>query len=280
MSSNSPWIARAKALPSQEAAQKAVRHARSTLVRHLRSDGEADAVALAERVAACAPDRPCNSGACPVCGLRFQQKAAGLVERFIRAPSREVRGRAHMLTIIPAEGVIELGRLDPDDFSAVRALVRSLFEKLRLPPAIIGIEAAAHEDPTRSVEPIWVIHAHALGVDWLTEAERNELGSEVSAHPRVKRPVKYQALDARPNADLYPFKPQRERSVTNWVRNERGDPTRDRESKDRPLRPDQAVELALVDDAVGFKGRLALHQIDRGAVRQHWRACSQARDGP
>lgn len=95
----------------------------------------------------------------------------------------------------------------------------------------------------------------------------------------MKGPVRIDPLDQRIAAQLYPFKVERFRRVTVLVTDH---PTRRpyRDTIYRPLRPDQAVRLALVEHRLSFNRRLLIHGIEEEAIRRHLGALGWRRDGP
>lgn len=244
----------------------------------LRSKTEA-AENIAAQLSACTIDNPCTSPACFHCGMRFQQAALSVVERFIGVPSRAILGRKSAVTIVPPDGCVEPAALTADAWRRVAAQIIAAFEKLDFPPIVIGMEASFNEDATGRIKPHWCIHPHGISLDWISRAQVRGLQAEFPGSPLAKRPVHCTPLDYNIAGILYANKPERFRRVTFL---ETRHPTRKpyRDSKRRPLRPSQAVTLAIVEHELGFGWRMLTHGIDREDVRQHLAGLGWPRDGP
>ena len=253
--------------------------ARARLIGQLRANQQLGAAALAAIVAACTDTAPCQSAACPVCGLAFQRAAVALVEEFIDVPAREIRHRTTAITIVPASGCIPPDALTVGDFQRVGAEIAAAFTVLDLPPTIIGLEASFNEDTTGRFDDHWCVHTHANQLDWLSDRQEASLKEAFPRSPFVKQPVRCDKLDRRSEGRRYPFKFERVRRVTVFNTDH---PTRApfRESKRRELRPDQAVNLAIVEHRLGFARRHLTHGIDERLVRQRLHSLGWARDGP
>ncbi len=253
--------------------------AQARLIGQLQRSSEPGAAALAAVLAACTPATPCRSAACPLCGLAFQATAVSLVEEFVRIPARAIRNRMTALTIVPASGIVAPEALSVKDFERVGAEITAAFAAVDLPPTIIGLETSLNEDTTGRFEDHCCVHSHTNQYEWLSEAQTVGLRARFRPSALVRQPVECKPLDQRSEGRDYPFKPERGRRVTVWVTDH---PTRApyRDSKRRPLRPWQAVSLAIVEHRLGFGRRLLTHGIDEQLVRQRLLAAGWGRDGP
>lgn len=253
--------------------------ARARLIYQLGVSGNPRAAALADVLNACSPTAPCQSAACTTCGLAFQQAAVSATETFIGEPARRIRNRTTALTIVPASGCLPPDGFSPEAFERVGVEITTALAALGLPATLIALEASYNEDTTGEVEPHWSIHGHAVQLDWLSKAQDEALRAAFPSSRLVMRPVKCVPLDRKPEGRRYPFKPERRRRVT--FLND-SDPNREpyRDTKSRPLRPPQAVSLALVEHELGFHRRLLTHGIDDEAVRRHLEGLGWPRDGP
>lgn len=248
------------------------------LIGQLQRVEDRHAAHLADLLKSCTEQAPCQSAACPACGAAFQQAAVRAVDELICKPAREIRNRMSARTIVPASGIVEPADLTVDIFERVGAEVLADFAKLQLPPAIIGLEASFNEDLTERIPPHWCVHPHAIQLDWLSPVQEAGLRAAFPPSPYVKRPVRNDPLDHKIAGRLYPFKWERCRRVT-FIN--ASDPKRApyRDTKHRPLRPAQAVQLALAEHQLGFGRRLLTHQIDERAVRRLLEPYGWARDG-
>lgn len=239
--------------------------ARRHLIGRLRRSQVEAAACVAEVLAGCSAARPCQSGACPVCGAAFQELMVAIGNQFIRIPASKIRNRAHALTIVPSSGCVAPNNLTIGVFKQVGAEIVAALDRLGFPSTLIGLEATFTEDITGQVESHWCVHGHTNGVDWPSDSLVYGLKADFPPSPWVKRPVRLDLLDDRSEGRRYPFKPQRLRRVTQLIAD---DPARApyRESKYRPLRPWQAVSLAITEHELGFERRLLIHGIDKKAV--------------
>ena len=237
------------------------------------------AAAVAAHLEACEPATLCRSLACPVCGRAFQEVMVTVGDRFIRTPARAVRNRTHQLTIVSETGCVGLDELSPEVFERVGAETTAALADLGLPPALISLEASYNEDETGRLPPHWCAHTHGFGLDWVSAAQERGLKDRFRPSPWVKNPVRIDLLDQRIAAQRYHFKSERFRRVTELVTDH---PTRNpyRDTDYRPLRPDQAVRLALAEHELGFGKRLLIHGIEAEAVRRHLASLGWPRDGP
>ena len=253
--------------------------AKRRLGHQLKTSEAPQAAALTITLGCCSKAKLCRSAACPVCGLAFQAAAVSTVDHFIREPARAIRDRMHALTIVPASGCVPPDALTLEAILQVKAKIAAALADLDLPPSITALEVSFNEDATGEVEPHWCIHGHGLGLDWLSKAQEDGLRAAFPRSRWVKRPIKSEALDQNIRGRQYPFKPERSRRVTDLVTD---DPKRGpyRDTRHRPLRPDQAATLALVEHQLGFEGRLLTHKIEREVVLRLLWACWRARDGP
>lgn len=253
--------------------------ARRHLTNQLRVSDEPGTAALAAILDTCTGTAPCRSAACPACALAFQQAAVAIVEEHIRTPARAIRNRMTALTIVPAAGCLQ-----PDDLSAeacdrVADEIMAALTTLCLPPTAVGIEVSANEDMTGEVEPHWSAHGHLISLEWLSRAQKAGLRACFPPSRLVKRPIHCVPLDQRLEGRLYPWKPDHVRRVI-VIKNDKPERGPYRGTRHRALRPGQAVSLALVEHQRGFGGRLRIHGIDEGAVRERLVAFRWARDGP
>ncbi|WP_152047144.1 hypothetical protein [Aureimonas psammosilenae] len=252
--------------------------ARKWLIGHLRASDLPEATVLALILERCAATKPCRSPACAACGLAFQAAAVSIVERFIREPARSIRGRMHASTIVPGTHFVAPDALTVEAISGVGAEIANAFERCDLPPAIIGLETSFNEDKTGASDPHWCPHGHSLGQDWLSDATVRALREAFPKSHHVQRPVRVDLLDDDERARRYPFKSERSRRVTEW--SESDGRNRHRVTRHRPMRPDQATRLALVEHQFGFHRRLVFHGIDEDAACRDLKGLGWPRDGP
>ena len=119
-----------------------------------------------------------------------------------------------MLTIVPTSGTFEPDKLSIDACLEARDEVLAKLMRCGVPPALGCFEVAFNEDETGEVAPHWCAHSHHHVLDWPDNDCDWRLREAFPATAMTKRPVKWVALDGRPNAFAYLFKPDRDRRVT------------------------------------------------------------------
>lgn len=251
---------------------------RSQLVYRL---GKADSRAarrLSRLLSKCGSDE-CGSAACPVCCGHHQAAASSLVDVFIQQPASALRGRCTLVTVVPSIGIADPRTLTAQHFAEVRKALASALAAVGYGPAVFGIEASFVEDATGRFANHWSVHAHGIALDWPSEELERNLRAWFPPSGPILKPVDFERLDGRVNAALYVFKAERfRRDVRLSTATDKRAPHR--KGIPRPLRPEQAVELALVDHEVGFRDRLLTHGIDEDHVSACLKALNWPRDGP
>lgn len=253
----------------------------ANLRRRLRAASSLPTACLGVVLSRCRPARPCLSGACLTCGRELQKGHAALVEAVIRTPARAIRNRATALTLVPAVGCVEPGALSPDTFEAIREAVMAAAIGAGLGPTVFALDISFNTDREGGAEPYWMGHVHGTGLDWLSPAQDASLRRLCPSTDRIARPVKVDHLDGRSNWQDYAAKPDRFQRESYIVRPKRGsDRAPFRDTRQRPLRAEQAVELALVEHEFGLRGRVFTHGISNEVVDRHLGGWNWARDGP
>lgn len=242
---------------------------RGRLVRRLMSlDDDPVAAALAAYLGDCQDEKPCFSGACPVCGAGFQRYAVGLADRFITKPARGIlRGRMSMATIVPSSGCVGPDELTADVLHRVLADIAAALVEAKMPACIVGLDISFNEDETGRVPPHWCAHGHGDLLDWPSEAQVAALRRAVPPSAFTKRPVHVEHLDDDERGRAYPFKLQRVRRVT-YLDSSVADRKPFRNTHRRELRPEQQVALAKVEHAFGLMRRVMIHGIDADEVKR------------
>lgn len=245
---------------------------RERLIKRLLASTKVTTTALASALTNCTDDVPCLDGACPVCGLKFQKAAVELIEQVIGKAASACRGRMSMMTIVSATGIA-----DPDDltvavFTQVIAEVKAALQVVGCPPGILSVDVSFNEDLTGEVPPHWCVHVHGIFMDWLSLTQKVELKGWFPSSDKVKVPVKVVPLDDRPDAPLYVCKPQRERRETYLDDSGRNERRPHRATRNKVLRPAQAVALAGIEHRVGLMGRLFGHGISDEVIQRHFEA--------
>lgn len=124
-----------------------------------------------------------------------------------------------------------------------------------------GFDVSLNEHETGAHPPVWSPHA----VLFIPEryAERiPALRQHLSRSPLVPRPLVVKRFDGRDNGSAYATKIDFVRRVTlDPVKDRQGRVRKRRNTRDRPLRAVQKVELMLALDELQFRHRLFLHGV-------------------
>ncbi len=234
---------------------------RHKLVKALRRHGKGDEAALdlAEKIAACRPERRCLSGACPEC-MRATQRF------FVRAGA-DLLARSGVSTVAVSvvfgdAGIAEddLARW-PNLFGRLSPQLREALRKAGVRQAIGGFDVSANEHAEHRFAPHY--RPHAWMIVPASKMARGEKAFRecLPASRTVRRPIRLQKFDGDLRGLAYavktdfvrrislPRKPLADGSVTR------------RNTRDRPLLGRQRVELALALDRAGLGARIFLHGL-------------------
>lgn len=245
---------------------------RDSLIKRLLASTKVTTTALASALTKCTNAAPCHDGACPLCGLKFQNAAIELIEQVIGKAATACRGRMSMLTIVPATGIASPDDLTHGIVTQVIAEVKAALQVVGCPPGILCVDVSFNEDLTGEVSPHWCVHVHGIILDWLSLTQKVELKGWFPSSDKVKRPVMVVPLDDRPDAPLYVCKPQRERRETYLNDSGRDERRPHRATRSKVLRPAQAVALAGIEHRVGLMGRLFGHGVSDEVIQRHLEA--------
>lgn len=253
--------------PALEKYMPAIQHKR--LVSRLKAlDDDPVADHLAAHLGSCCSEKPCFSGACPICSTGLQSYAVGLVDRLIMEPARGIlRGRMSMVTVVASSGCVEPDALTAEVCHRVLADITAALVEAKIPASVIGLDISLNEDETGEVPHHWCVHGHGILLDWPSEAQVTALRRAVRPSVFAKRPVHVARLDEDERGRAYPFKIQRVRRVT-YIDSSVADRKSFRNTHRRELRPCQQVALAKVEHDFGLMRRVMIHGIDADEVNR------------
>jgi len=239
--------------PCQTSAQAKIE--RGKAVKRLRRAGKENAAALnlASRIAACAPKQRCGSGACPECARAWQRWFVIATRNFLKSEPRKF---VTVLNPIHASGQIAPGSLcDPNVLEKAREAIRAALIDARIPGGAFGLDISFNEDRDGGFEPHWQLHWRGLIVGRISKRRKSEFWSHFPKSSEIPKPRRSGEWDGDLSGIAYSMKPQF------WRRqgylNEKEHRT-SRNTRGRPLRGVEAVELALFLDSIGFRPRLML----------------------
>jgi hypothetical protein len=222
-------------------------------VKMLRRHAKADpaALALACTMEACRPEQRC--GACAEC-KRARQRA------FVAAGARVLsRGslKVMALSVVLAYQAVRVGHLgDPEQlFGELSRIARRALRAAHIPWALGGFDVSVNEHRDRRFQPHYRPHIWMFVPRFAFERGERVFRSFFPISANVRRPVVANPFDGDLRALAYALKPNFTRRVTLPAdgavarRNTRG----------RPLRAAQKLELAMALDARGPTSRIFVH---------------------
>ena len=138
--------------------------------------------------------------------------------------------------------------------------VRDALAAAGLPAGVIGIDVSFNEHLTTDFRPHWVLHPRVFVPGMLGDTQIKTLRAHFSPSDLIRRPLKVAAFDGNLTGIAYGMKPEfgRRQSYEQTKPTAKG--TRQcRNTRGRPLRGSEAVELAVFLNRVGLRRRLILH---------------------
>ncbi|ABY28680.1 hypothetical protein [Methylorubrum extorquens] len=255
------WEGRRKR-PCQTAAEAAVERLR--LVQRLRRYSarvDFNARAVADRLERCCPDFRCRSGACPECARAWQRWFTVATQDFL-AHATPTGSQGMILSPVHETGIVEPGEgLPPAALRSVKSVVHDALTAAGLTTAVVGIDVSFNEHLTADFRPHWCLHPRVFVPGALTASAVRTLRTHFPPSELIPRPLKVAAFDGNPAGIAYGMKPAFGRRQSYEQTKPTATGTRQcRNTRGRPLRGDEAVELAIFLDAVGLRQRLILHE--------------------
>ena len=202
---------------------------------------------LEDRIGSCAPANRCLSAACTLCSRALQQ---GFIESAM--PIFAVRPHHWVVaSIVAGDLYVRKGELaDGSIFRSTRERIDEVFGKRRDIRVIGGFDISLNEMAGSSSAAHWQPHVWALV---RRPVDENALRAAFPATASVPRPVVLSVFDGRSNALAYAVK-------ANFARRETTPATSvsRRNTRHRPLRVEERVELAIELHRSGLASRLYL----------------------
>jgi hypothetical protein len=244
------WLEGKNKRPSQTAAD-AQSERRKTLKRLRRFGKENDeALELASRLEACEPKQRCGSGACPECARAWQRWFVTATRSFLKSERRE---SVTVLNPIHVSGKIEPGSLcDPGVLKNAREAIRVALVDAGILRGFFGLDVSFNEDREGEFDPHWQLHLRGLIVGRISKPRRERFWSHFPKTKEIPKPRRSAEFDGDLSGIAYSMKPQF------WRRQGYLDEKESRNTRDRPLRGVEAVELALFLNRIGLRARLML----------------------
>jgi hypothetical protein len=243
--------------PPTTSAQAKLRRRRD--VKLLRRHGKQNpaALSLANRIDCCDPQFRCASGACAECMRAVQRVCVAAAVDLIATSSVAIA----VVSVVSRRARIEEGALSEPSllFGPLATDLRRALRASGIRRAFGGFDVSANEHSCDRFQPHYRPHAWVFMSAERFDRSRKVFKAAFPAGKTVRRPVVAKLFDGRTRAFAYALKFEFQRRVT-LPRTTAPDGTvRRRNTRDRPLRALQKVELALALDSLGLGARLFLH---------------------
>jgi hypothetical protein len=241
---------------------KQAKKERRKLVKVLRRHGKDNdsALELADILDNCSKKHRCVSGACPECARAFQR-------RFVSVASTVVSRKKHwhVVSLVWREHRFAEGKLDSNTmFERLRRHLQAALKAADIRLAIGGFDISMNEHENGKFVPHWRPHAWILVATKNPKSLRTHLKERFPASERVRRPLRIVRYDGSPTALAYGLKTDFLRRVSLPRKRKSDSITSRRNTRNRPLRATQKVELALALHQAGLADRV--FQFGRASV--------------
>ncbi|GEO17782.1 hypothetical protein [Microvirga aerophila] len=164
-----------------------------------------------------------------------------------------------ILSLVHAGHSIPVGQLTPEHIHTAKKKIQTILSKAGITTFIGGIDLSANEDENGAFEPYYQIQSWiSAPTEQIRHAER-QLRKLFPRSEYTPRPVKILPWDGNPAAIVYTLKSTFVRRVS-YDRAASDDGSRHacRNTRDRPLRVEQEIELMIALDRAGLHSRLLL----------------------
>jgi len=169
---------------------------------------------------------------------------------------------ATVVSLIHADGIVAPGSLA--ESTALRTLKDSIKAALHaagIRRAVVGIDFSFNEDRENEFESHWLVHVRAVVPRSISKRTRQRLRAQFPKRDQIQKPTQCKALDGNLAGIAYSMKSTfgRRESYVTWKYVPSKDEVRTcRDTRGRPLRGPEAVELAIYLNRIGLRNRLMI----------------------
>jgi len=230
-------------------------------VKMLRRHGKGDpqALDLADAIAACRPGRRCGRAGCMECKRATQRLFVEASDQLLRRSSVRVLA----VSVVPrGAGAFEGDlSLDADMFGRLSRQIARALRAAGVRQAFGGLDVSANEHDAGRFAPHYRPHAYLFVPASQFVRSEAVFREFFPVSEAVRRPVVAKAFNGRRGGLAYALKTEFQRRVTLPRATLPGGEVKRRNTRDRPLRARQKLELALALDRVGLGARIFLHGL-------------------
>jgi hypothetical protein len=233
---------------------------------------------LGNLIGTCEPHYRCLSGACIECNRATQRLFVEASETLLRGSSVSVTA---ISIVFRTAWVPQGGLINPSDlFEPLSRRLREALQSAGIRQAFGGFDVSANEHARRGFSPHYRPHAYLfIPTKQFKRAER-KFRVLFPTSDAVRRPVVAHDFDGRRKGLAYALKRDFQRRVTLPRQRLSNGLVKRRNTRDRPLRALQKVELGLVLNQLGLGARLFLHGLQIVPARDKIRIVQSALKPP
>jgi hypothetical protein len=214
---------------------------------------------LADKIESCRQGRRCLSAACIVCRRATQRLVVSVGDRLFRRSSAKFLA----VSVISKGTRIAAGELrdERDVFRPQMLQLRRALRAARIRQAFGGFDISANEHAEGRFAPHYRPHAYLfIPARQFARGER-VFRSYFPPSATIRRPVVVKPFDCSLRGLAYAQKANFQRRVTLPRERLANGEVKRRNTRDRPLRALQKLEIALALDRIGLGGRIFVHGL-------------------
>jgi hypothetical protein len=228
---------------------------RRRLIRFFRKNGKNSSLikAVANRLALCARNNRCCSGACPECGWLLQRwfvrKSKALIRDEVNKPGQQLVA----ISIIPSDPIIRLCKLHTLSIKNFQRRLKYALGKIGLDVTIGAIDFSFNEDKN-GYASFWSPHFYLITS--ITNSDKRLLKEFFKPDTRIPRPVKISPFISSAWRRSYAFKTVFRRRVGyDALKTKNGVSRKCRNTSHDKLRARERLELFTYLDQIGLADR-------------------------
>ena len=214
---------------------------------------------LASSIEACGPGRSCMNPACIECRAGVQRRFVSAGDRLLSRSSVDVVA----VSVVWRGARIAEGELsdEPDVFRPIRRQLDRALGAAGIRQAFGGFDISANEHAEGRFAPHYRPHAYIFIPAKQFARGEGVFRSYFPPSATVRRPVVAKPFDCSLRGLAYAHKTGFQRRVTLPRAHLPNGEVKRRNTRDRPLRASQKLEIALALDRIGLEGRIFLYGL-------------------
>lgn len=246
------WLQAASRRPCQTAREAEAERRRDVQRLHRFGKANPGALCLAGRIDKCEAGTRCMSGACAACRRAWQRWSVEALSDFLGEHSS-------ILCPVHSRGLVIPGNLGLTVLRSLSDAVIDVFSAAKIEVAVLGLDVSFNEHEQNLSPTHWCLHLRAHVPGKISSSAIQKLRRSLPRTLLISRPLTITNWDGDLAAVAYSAKATFGRRQTyTQVRPHRAC----QNTRGRPLRGTERVELAIFLDQIGLRRRLILHGAD------------------